>query len=337
MKKFLRILIFLLVLIMLLAIAAMFLAPKKLTLAESTTVDAPPTLVYNLVNDFKKWETWSPWEDLDPNVVNSYSEKSSGVGARRSWKGNKNVGEGTQKIIATEIGKSIDTELEFNGFDGVSKSNWLFEEDNGKTKVTWDFNGAETGLVFRPFNWIMKGALKKNYALGLSRIKDIAETRAQKKEYRGFKINEITLPEKYYLINRQEVEMANVQQFYSRALPALFGKATKAGVELNGMPGGLFYKWDELNKKTDMAASIPVKEPYEIEGTTLQTIPAGKAIQVDYYGDFENSANAHYAIDDYLKDYGLQSNVPIVEEYVTDPTQEKDPNKWLTKITYYIP
>jgi len=103
------------------------------------------------------------------------------------------------------------------------------------------------------------------------------------------------------------------------------------------MPGGLFYKWDETNGTTDMAASIPVKESIEIAGTNLHTIPAGKAIQVDYYGDYAGSAEAHYAIDEYMNDYGILSNVPIVEEYVTDPTEEKDPKKWLTKITYYIP
>ena len=34
--------------------------------------------------------------------------------------------------------------------------------------------------------------------------------------------------------------------------------------------------------------------------------------------------------------YGLLSDVPAVEEYLTDPGQEKDPSKWLTRITYYI-
>lgn len=337
MKKFLRILIFILVALFLLAILSMFLAPKKMTLAESTTIAAPPNLVYNIVNDLKKWEEWSPWKDLDPEAINTYSEKTEGVGATWSWKGNAQVGEGTQKIIESKKGQSIKTELEFNGFEGTSFSNWTFEPDGNKTKVTWDFDGAETGFFFRPFNWIMKGGLKKTYATGLSRIKEMAENRANKKEYRGYKISETTLPEKHYLTNRQEVDMANMQQFYARNLPALFTVAQKAGCEMDGMPGGLFYKWDEKNGTTDMAASIPIKEPKEVKGSTLVTIPAGKVLQIDYYGDYSKSAAAHYAMDDYMKDYGILNNVPIVEEYVTDPTTEKDPSKWLTKITYYIP
>ena len=337
MKKFLKILIFILVAILVIVLLAMSLAPKKMTLAESTTIAAPSNMVYNMVNDFKKWDDWSPWKDLDPNVVNTFSEKTEGAGASWSWKGNAEVGEGTQKIVESEKGKSIKTSLEFNGFDGISYSDWTFEPDGDKTKVTWDFDGAESPFFLRPFNWLMKGTLKESYALGLSRIKEIAENRAANKEYRGYKINEITLGDKHYLTARQEVEMSNIQQFYSRNLPALFTAAQKAGCEMDGMPGGLYYKWDEVNGTTDMAASIPIKEPKSVKGTSLVTIPGGRALQIDYYGDNAESAKAHYAMDDYMKDYGILNNVPIVEEYVTDPTTEKDPSKWLTKITYYIP
>ena len=41
-------------------------------------------------------------------------------------------------------------------------------------------------------------------------------------------------------------------------------------------------------------------------------------------------------MDEYMKDFGLLNNPPIIEEYVTDPSTEKDPAKWLTKIIYYI-
>ena len=111
MEKFLKILIFILVAIFLLVILGMFLSPKKMAIAESTTIDAPPMLVYNLVDDFKNWEKWSPWKDLDPDAINTYSKNSEGVGARWSWKGNSKVGQGSQKIIAVESGKSINLSL----------------------------------------------------------------------------------------------------------------------------------------------------------------------------------------------------------------------------------
>lgn len=336
MNKFLKILIAILVLFFVLAIALMFISPKKMTLAESITIDAPANMAYNQVIDFKKWNSWSPWSKLDSTAIFTYSKRSSGVGARYSWKGNDDIGEGSQKILGTDPNKSINTSIEFSGMPGTSLSNWTFEPDGDKTKVTWGFDGAESGFVFRPFNLIFKPGLKKQYREGLRAIKEIVEKRANEKIYKGFKINEVELPVKHYLTIRQVIDIKNVQQFYSRNLPPLFNKISVAAIETDGMPGGLFYKWDETNGKADMGASIPVKEAVEVPGASLQTIPAGKALQIDYYGDYDGSAQAHYAMDEYMKDYGLLSNVPIVEEYVTDPTIEKDPKKWLTKITYYI-
>lgn len=336
MNKFLKIFIILLIVVAGAYLLACFLAPKNLNLEVEEKVDAPSNLVFNLVNDLKKWEEWSPWANIDTAAVYTYSNNTEGVGASFSWKGNSDLGEGTQTIKESVIGEKIKLALEFNGWDGVSHSNWNFTPDGEKTKVTWDFNGADTAFPYRIFNLFMKGALKKSYQEGLTSLKNLAEKRANEKIYRGFKINEIVMPEKHFILNRQEVKMQNIQQFYTQNLGALFGKVTGAKVEMDGMPSGLFFKWDEENNVTDMAASIPLKEPVAIKGTNSLTLPESRAIQVDYYGDYQNSKNAHFAIDDYMKDYGLLNDPPIIEEYVTDPIEEKDPSKWLTRITYYI-
>jgi len=127
-----------------------------------------------------------------------------------------------------------------------------------------------------------------------------------------------------------------VSQFYATNVGAIFGKLQKSGVTSIGKPCGLYFKWDVGSDQTDMAVALPVENAITIPGATAYTIPSGNALQIDYYGKPENSIDAHYAMDDYLKDYGLLSNPPVVEESVTDPSEEPDPSKWLTKITYYI-
>jgi effector-binding domain-containing protein len=37
-----------------------------------------------------------------------------------------------------------------------------------------------------------------------------------------------------------------------------------------------------------------------------------------------------------MKDYNMYEEYPVVEEYMTDPATEKNPEKWLTRITYYF-
>jgi len=202
--------------------------------------------------------------------------------------------------------------------------------------VTWTFEGAETPFYMRPFNLFMKGSLKKTYREGLANIESMINERVKEKKYRGYKINEVDMPEKNYIMNRSVVNIANIQQFYTQNLGALFGKLQGANIEMDGMPSGLFFKWNESEGSTDMAASIPVKDAVAIKGASSLTIPAGRALQIDFYGDYSKTAEAHYALDDYMKDYGLFNNSPMVEEYVTDPGEEKDMSKWLTKITYYL-
>ena len=335
MRTFLKYLIILLVLLAIIAVALMFFSPSKMVFERTKTIDAPPAMVYNMVNDLKKWEAWSPWKEIEPAAENTYTQKTEGVGAKWTWKGEK-LGEGSQYILENAPHKSIKLGLTFGGWDGESISNWNFEEEGGKTKVRWDFVGGETPFVMRPFNLFMKGGLEDTYDKGLANIARIAEQRSQNKTYNGHKINEVYIGKKNYVMNRQVVKMENIQQFYTQNLSAIFMKTQGENIEMDGMPSGLFYAKNESNGTTDMAAAIPLKEPTNVPGFISQTLPDGQAVQVDYYGDYSNISTAHEAIDSYMKDHGLLVNYPVVEEYVTDPTTEKDPKKWLTKVTYYV-
>ncbi|MBT8230998.1 MAG: hypothetical protein HKO66_11810 [Saprospiraceae bacterium] len=336
MNKLIKYFIYFLLIILALFLLVNFIAPKNLNLEVSEEMDAPPNLIYNLVNDLKKWEDWSPWTKLDTNVVQTFSDNTSGVGAYVAWKGNTAIGEGRQTIKESVSGEKIKFAMDFKGVDGLAYSNWKFNKEGNLTNVSWDFKGSDTPFAFRFFNLIMKGSLVKNYKEGLQNLKNLSEKRANDKIYNGYKINEIVMPEKHFILNRAKVKIDNIQQFYASNLGALFGKVTGKNVEMDGMPCGLFFKWDQEKGMTDMAASIPVKEPISIKGVGSQTIPSSRAIQVDFYGDYSKLSNAHNAIDDYMKDYDILNDPPIIEEYVTDPTVEQDPSKWLTKITYYI-
>lgn len=335
MRTFLKYLIILLVLLAIIAIALMFFSPSKMEFERSKTIDAPPAMIYNMVNDLKNWEAWSPWKEMEPDAENTYTTKTEGVGAKWSWDGEK-LGTGSQYILENEAHKRIKLGLKFGGWDGESISNWSFVPEGDKTKVVWDFKGGETPFVMRPFNLFMKGGLEDTYDKGLANIAKIAEDRSQNKTYNGYKINEVYVGKKNYVMNRQVVKIENIQQFYTQNLGAIFMKAQGEELEMDGMPSGLFYAWNESNGTTDMAAAIPLKEPTNIPGFISQTLPDGKAVQVDYYGDLTKTAQAHEAIDAFMKDHGLLVNYPVVEEYVTDPTTEKDQSKWLTKITYYV-
>ena len=333
MKKFFKILGWILLLLLILLLVLMFVMPTKMNVEYSKKLDAPKNMVFNSVNDLNSWETWNPWKQMDETLVMTLGEKTSGDGASYSWT-SENMGSGTYTVSDVVSNKSLKTNLNFDG-QGEGLGSWNFEEDDGKTKATWGFE-FEMG---RPMNLMapfMKRSIKKSFKTGFKSLEKFLEERIEEKVYNGHKIIEIAMPEKHFVMSRSMIPMDNIQQFYSTNLGSLFGKLQRAGKEMDGMPCGLYFKWDEETNMTDMAAAIPVSKPASIKGASSYTIPEKTALQIDYYGDYKEIVSAHMAMDAYLKDYGLVSDMPVIEEYVTDPGDEPDPSKWLTKVTYYL-
>jgi uncharacterized protein YndB with AHSA1/START domain len=87
------------ILIALLAIIAIFLIvvalqPSEFHVERTATIAAPPATVFDQVNDFHKWDAWSPWAKLDPNAKITFEGPPSGTGTIMTWAGDNEVGEG---------------------------------------------------------------------------------------------------------------------------------------------------------------------------------------------------------------------------------------------------
>ncbi|MCB1207201.1 MAG: SRPBCC family protein, partial [Verrucomicrobiae bacterium] len=75
-----KIVIVLAVLIAVLLIVASF-QPDTMEVTRSTTIAAPPAAVFAVVNDFRRWDEWSPWAKLDPEMTKTLEGPPTGVGA----------------------------------------------------------------------------------------------------------------------------------------------------------------------------------------------------------------------------------------------------------------
>lgn len=313
------------------------LGTKSFTTERSLKIDAPKAMLFNIVNDFKTWEQWSPWYGKDPEMKVEYGAITKGVGAKYSWSGNEQVGTGTMTSIESTAPAVHKSKMEFDDYDDPSIAEFNFNEVDGQTEVTWKLHAEDLPFLVRGIMTITgaKKAMDKDFDNGLAKMAALAADRIKNKMYDGYKINEKTLPEKHYILSRQEVAIKNVQQFYATNLGSLFGKAQRSEVEMDGRPCGMFFKLDNAAKKADMAAAIPIKEALAIQGAQSLSLPESQVLQVNYYGDYKGLHKAHAAIETYMTDYGILHNPPYIEEYMTDPGEEPDPAKWLTKLTYY--
>jgi len=311
--------------------------PKNMNTTRTATMQASPAQTYNMYNNLEKWSKWSPWSLRDTSMVIDYGNKKEGVGASYKWKGD-NSGSGSMEILESVKNESMKAKMHMDDYDSNSFIEFKSVPNGNKIDLTWsmedekDFPFLLRGMILLTGQ---KGSLKNDFDKGLSNLKKIVEERA-KGIYNGYKINPVQVEEKHFAMNRQMVKMDNIQQFQLTSLGSLYSSAQKSAIEIIGKPCGLIFKWDESNGQADMAAAIQLSEAVNIKDASSWTLPAGNALEIDYYGDYENSALPHYAMEDYLKDYGLLNNPPVLEEYVTGASEEKDPNKWLTKITYYI-
>lgn len=147
-------------------------------MTHETTVGAPPTAVHELIDDFRNWVRWSPWEEKDPQLERTYSGADSGTGAIYSWKGNKQVGSGRMEITSSEP-ERIELDLEFfEPFQSSSKTVFTFTPGPSGTRVAWTMSGNRGVLMGVAGKLFVDRALGKDFDRGLAKLKSAAEQSA---------------------------------------------------------------------------------------------------------------------------------------------------------------
>ena len=117
------------------------------SVTRSTVIPAPAKDVFPLVNDFREWPKWSPWETVDPDMKRTYSGADSGAGARYAWSGNRKAGAGNMEITESREPEDIRIRLEFTRpFPGVNPTTFTFVPEDGGTRVTWTMTGSHHGI-----------------------------------------------------------------------------------------------------------------------------------------------------------------------------------------------
>ncbi len=146
-------------------------------MARSTHIAADPARVHALVNDFRGWREWSPWEDVDPDLHREYSGADSGVGAHYAWSGNRKAGSGSMEIVRSDA-EEIGVRLSFlKPWKATNDVRFVLLPSNSGTDVTWHMSGEQSGIAAlfgKVFS--MDKLLGKDFEKGLARLKAAAES-----------------------------------------------------------------------------------------------------------------------------------------------------------------
>jgi hypothetical protein len=156
------------------------MAEDTYTVQRSTSIDAPPSLVYAQIVDFRNWPRWSPWEDVDPQLKRTYSGAESGTGAVYNWSGNRQAGQGRMEIVDANEPSRVQIDLAFEKpWKARNDTVFTIEPDGAGSRVVWSMTGKKTlaTKVMGVFKSMDK-LLGPDFEKGLARLKGAAESRA---------------------------------------------------------------------------------------------------------------------------------------------------------------
>ncbi len=156
--------------------------PSTFHVERSATINAPPDIVFANLNSFAKWDDWSPWSKLDPNMQKTVDGAPEGVGAHYTWTGNDEVGSGAMTITESVPPQKVVMRLEFlKPFKATNVTTWTLVESNGATQITWSMDGENSFLSkFFGLFMDMDKMIGADFEKGLKQLAVVAD--AQVKE-----------------------------------------------------------------------------------------------------------------------------------------------------------
>ncbi len=118
--------------------------PSEFRVARSLAISAPAPVAFAQVNELHRWQSWSPWEGVDPDLKRTYEGPAKGVGAKYSWEGAK-TGAGTMTITQSREPAVIGIDLEFlKPFKATNAVEFTFQPSGESTLVSWIMTGKDT-------------------------------------------------------------------------------------------------------------------------------------------------------------------------------------------------
>lgn len=164
-----------LILLLLFIIAAR--RPDEFAVRRSADIRAPADKVFSLINDFREWPKWSPWEKLDPNLKRTLSGAEAGRGSVYEWQGDKRVGAGRMEILDSVPHSRIDINLSFlKPFRAENRTTFTITPVDGASRVLWEMTGTNN-FMFKLMGLVMNmdKMVGADFEKGLAAMKAEAE------------------------------------------------------------------------------------------------------------------------------------------------------------------
>ena len=139
------------------------------------TAPAGVATITGLIEDFRRWPAWSPWERLDQDLERTYSGPARGAGAAYAWEGDRKAGAGRMQITDQVPGR-IEMALQFTRpMRSAASLTFHLTPTEGGTEVVWRMTGRRT-LALRALGVVggMDRLVGPDFERGLQQLSEAA-------------------------------------------------------------------------------------------------------------------------------------------------------------------
>lgn len=309
--------------------------PNSFEVSRTRTIKAPASVIYNNVIDFKNWEAWSSWAETNPDLKVSLSEKTKGVDGAFFWEDEDGVG--TMKTINATPYLNIEQDLQISDFP-YSSVDWTFiSKDDGSTNVTWTITGNNLSFSFKMYSVLM-GDMEKQIGphceRSLEKLDSIVVN--DMKKY-SIEINGITEHSGgFYIYNSTSCKINDLKNSISEFFPKVKKYAEDNNIDISGFPFINFHSYDVENNAVIFSCCIPTTSRVITSEPDILTgqLEPFKTLKTTLKGDYINLKEAWDMSMNYITNSGntINENGPMLEVYLTDPSNVPNPADWKTEI-----
>ena len=299
-----------------------------MNVSKSILIDKSPEEVFKHLNDFSKWDAWSPWNILEKNVQLSVAENNK----FHEWVGDI-TGSGNMRIISEKENENVFIDLLFlKPFKSKAKVDFQLKQEGTGTRVTWNMQSSMPFFLFFMVK-AMTIYIGMDFDRGLMLLKDVVEDGEphcklefnSNGNYSGTSyigIRSITTTSKG--AEEMETEFKKLMEY-----------ATSKENLIAGNPFTIYNDWNLVKGKADFISAVPVESvPGDLPtGFITGKIPSTPTFVVKSTGPYRHIGNAWTSIEMHARAKKFKKNKSIkpMEVYLNSPKDTPE-NELLTEI-----
>lgn len=328
------IVILLAVLLLAIYLIACLLGPISYRGERQTTIAGSYPLVYLFINDIKEWPKWYSWDKLDPSLKYKAGAREVNIGANFAFDGKK-FGKGYAELIASEKDSFLTASLVNSNLPSEMIMNWDIKAQGNQFVYVKSSLRLKKPIPF--FKRAFYHGFKSEMDLMLQQDLDGLKNYIEKLVNTDFGIKQEQFKEKKYFGVLEIVLASKLPSFYARVYPKIYKYLDSLKVIPTGPPVNLTYDWEGKSGYVQAMAALPV-DKYVKPGLGFEfvDVPTNDCLKLEHFGPYSTLRNAHARLDYIFRRNNQVIDRPIIEEYVTSPSQQPDTSKWQTNIYYMI-